>query len=77
MPPPHRWGSPVGRASPTQVYVVGLVPLGAASAYIRRHSHPNTNTIMAKTQNSKKETKKQPLKTPAEKKAAKREKKGR
>jgi hypothetical protein len=31
--------------------------------------------IMAKTQNSKKETKKQPLKTPAEKKAAKRDKK--
>jgi len=32
---------------------------------------------MAKTQNSKKETKKQPLKTAAEKKAAKREKKTR
>jgi|JI102314A2RNA_FD_contig_41_2706757_length_316_multi_3_in_0_out_0_1 hypothetical protein len=31
---------------------------------------------MAKTQNSQKQTKKKPLKTPAEKKAAKREKKG-
>jgi hypothetical protein len=41
-------------------------------------SNPSlTNITMAKTQNSKKETKKQPLKTPAEKKAAKREKKSR
>jgi hypothetical protein len=46
-----------------------------ASAHSREGTGSQQKT-MAKTQNSQKQTKKKPLKTPAEKKAAKREKQG-
>jgi hypothetical protein len=47
----------------------GLIPLSLSVP------QKSKTTIMGKSQDSKKQTKKAPLKTPAEKKAAKREKK--
>jgi hypothetical protein len=50
---------------------------GAWSIDVLRVYQPETRIVMAKTQNSKKQTKKAPLKTADEKRAAKRAKKAR